>query len=59
MTINTQQTIILLDASYYIFYRFYALIQWWRFAKTDEPLGNPSENPEFIIKLLIIENVEN
>lgn len=44
------KTTIFLDASYYIFYRFHALVQWWRFAKKDEPLGNPSENPEFITK---------
>ena len=44
------KTTILLDASYYIFYRFHALVQWWRFAKKDEPLGNPSENHEFITK---------
>lgn len=44
------KTTIFLDASYYIFYRFHALVQWWRFAKKDEPLGNPSENSEFITK---------
>ena len=47
---DTPETTILLDASYFIFYRFHALVQWWRFAKKDEPLGNPSENPEFITK---------
>ena len=44
------KTTIFLDASYYIFYRFHALVQWWRFAKKDEPLGIPSENQEFITK---------
>ena len=48
------KTTIFLDASYYIFYRFHALVQWWRFAKKDEPLGNPSENPEFITKFKIV-----
>ena len=50
MTISQVKTTIFLDASYFIFYRFHALVQWWRFAKKDEPLGNPSENPEFITK---------
>ena len=50
MTTSQLKTTIILDASYYIFYRFHALVQWWRFAKKDEPLGNPSENPEFITK---------
>ena len=50
MTKSQVKTTIFLDASYYIFYRFHALVQWWRFAKKDKPLGNPSENPEFITK---------
>lgn len=41
---------LLLDTSYLIFYRYYALIQWWKIAKSDEELGNPAENPEFIEK---------
>ena len=41
---------LLLDTSYLIFYRYYALIQWWKIAKSDEELGNPSENLEFIEK---------
>ena len=41
---------LLLDTSYLIFYRYYALIQWWKIAKSDEELGNPNENPEFVEK---------
>lgn len=41
---------LLLDTSYIIFYRYYALIQWWKIAKSDEELGNPNENAEFIEK---------
>ena len=41
---------LLLDTSYVIFYRYYALIQWWKIAKSDQELGNPSENQEFIEK---------
>lgn len=39
-----------IDASYFIFYRFYALMQWWKVAKKDEPLGVPIENEEFVEK---------
>ena len=39
-----------IDASYFIFYRFYALIQWWKLARKDEPLGKPIENAEFVEK---------
>ena len=41
---------LLLDTSYLIFYRYYALIQWWKLAKSDQELDNPSENTEFIEK---------
>lgn len=47
---NSNKTTIFIDASYYIFYRFHALVQWWRLAKKDTPLGIPSENQEFINK---------
>ena len=43
-------TYILLDTSYFIFYRYYALINWWKCAKSDDPLGNPIENLEFVEK---------
>ncbi len=39
---------LLIDGSYYIFYRYHALLQWWKHAKPDEPLGNPAENTEFV-----------
>ena len=39
-----------IDASYFIFYRFYALVQWWKVARKDEPLGKPIENAEFVEK---------
>ena len=39
---------ILIDGSYYCFYRYYALHQWWKNAKIDEKIGdNPYENTEF------------
>lgn len=46
MTINY----ILIDGSYFIFYRFYALLAWWKLAKPDENIDNPANNTEFIEK---------
>ena len=39
---------LLIDGSYYIFYRYHALLQWWKHAKPDNPLGNPAENTDFV-----------
>ena len=44
------QNYILIDLSYFIFYRYFALISWWKLAKPDDPLGNPIENKEFVEK---------
>ena len=42
---------LLLDTSYIIFYRYFALLQWWKLAKKDIQLPeNPSESPEFVEK---------
>ena len=41
---------ILVDASYYCFYRYHALLQWWRNARADQPLEVPVENEEFVSK---------
>lgn len=45
-----ETTIILIDVSYFIFYRYYALISWWKLAKPDNVIGNPIENVEFVEK---------
>ena len=42
---------VLIDGSYYIFYRFFALLNWWKLAKKDDPLDNPSESEEFTWRL--------
>lgn len=39
---------ILIDGSYFIFYRYYALVQWWSISKQEPPLENPSENERFV-----------
>ena len=41
---------ILVDASYFIFYRYFALLKWWKHAKPEENLDNPFENEEFVDK---------
>jgi 5'-3' exonuclease len=45
------KTFILVDTSYWIFYRYYAILQWWTHAKTEQPLPeNHIENEEFLEK---------
>ena len=41
---------LFIDGSYYIFYRFFALINWWKMAHKDTPLEDPAMNEEFIDK---------
>lgn len=43
-------TFIFVDGSYYNFYRYYALLKWWKNAHADEPLDDPYENTEFVEK---------
>ncbi len=52
---------ILIDTSYLIFYRYFALLQWWRVSHPEEDIGNPAENKEFCDKFIkqIVESVEN
>ena len=47
------KTFILVDTSYWIFYRYFALLQWWNHAKPDDKLGeDPYENEEFVEKFI-------
>jgi len=41
---------ILVDGSYFCFYRYYAIHQWFKLSKSDETLENPVENKDFIEK---------
>ena len=41
---------ILVDSSYFIFYRVFALYRWWKFSHNDEECINLHENVEFIEK---------
>ena len=39
---------LLIDGSYYMFYRYFAVEQWWKHSHPDEPLENPVENEAFM-----------
>ena len=41
---------ILIDGSYFIFYRYFAIKQWFKFSHPDEKLDVPIENDDFIQK---------
>ena len=41
---------IMVDGSYYCFYRYYALCNWWKNAHPDQELGEPVSNPIFVEK---------
>jgi len=43
---------ILIDGSYFCFFRYYAITQWWGLAKKDESLENPIDNKEFVDKFI-------
>ena len=43
-------TFIFVDGSYYNFYRYFALMQWWKNAYPDEPLDDPYQNEKFVEK---------
>ena len=39
---------VIIDLSYFIFYRYYAVHNWWKKARKDIPLDEPIENEEFV-----------
>lgn len=49
----SDQVFILVDTSYWIFYRYFAILQWWKHAKPDDDLNNnPYNNKEFVEKFI-------
>ena len=40
--------ILLIDGSYYQFYRYHALLKWWKYSNSDNELGEPVENKLFM-----------
>ena len=53
-------TFIFVDGSYYCFYRYFALQQWWKNAYPDEHLEDPYQNEKFVekFKKTFVENLE-
>lgn len=53
-------TFIFVDGSYYCFYRYFALQQWWKNAYPEEPLDDPFENEKFVEKFrkTFVDNLE-
>ena len=51
---------IFVDGSYYCFYRYFALQQWWKIAYPDEPLEDPYKNEKFVEKFrkTFVDNLE-
>jgi len=50
---DNNQVFILVDTSYWIFYRYFAILQWWKHAKPDDDLNiNPYTNQEFVEKFV-------
>ena len=43
-------TFIFIDGSYFCFYRYHALLTWWRNAYPAEPLDDPSQSEKFVEK---------
>ena len=57
----TDQVFILVDTSYWIFYRYFAIMQWWKHVNPDEDLfEHPYENEEFLEKFVktFVESLE-
>jgi len=53
-------TFIFVDGSYYCFYRYFALLQWWKNAYPDESIDDPYQNQKFVEKFrkTFVENLE-
>ena len=53
-------TFIFVDGSYYCFYRYYALQQWWKNAYPEEVLEDPYQNKKFVDKFrkTFVENLQ-
>jgi 5'-3' exonuclease len=53
-------TFIFVDGSYYCFYRYFALLQWWKNAYPEQPLEDPFQNHIFVdkFKKTFVENLK-
>ena len=57
---NIPPTFIFIDGSYFCFYRYHSLLNWWKNAYPEEPLVDPFQCQKFVDKFIktFIENVE-
>jgi 5'-3' exonuclease len=57
---NMTPTFIFVDGSYYCFYRYYALTNWWKNAYPEQPLDDPFKNKTFVdkFKKIFVENLQ-
>ena len=58
----SQFSYIFIDGSYFCFYRYFALLTWWKNAFPEDPIiGDPYENPIFVekFKKMCIQSLEN
>lgn len=58
---DMKPTFIFVDGSYYCFYRYYSLMNWWKNAHPDEPLEDPFLNEVFLEKFrkTFVENLQS
>jgi 5'-3' exonuclease len=60
---NTNQTFIFVDGSYFNFYRYHSLLTWWKnaFPEDQECLKDPYQNPQFLekFKKTFATNIQN
>uniref|UniRef100_A0A6C0DGC6 5'-3' exonuclease domain-containing protein n=1 Tax=viral metagenome TaxID=1070528 RepID=A0A6C0DGC6_9ZZZZ len=47
---NSAPIFIFIDGSYFCFYRYYSILNWWKLAHSDENLEDPITNNEFVEK---------
>ena len=55
-------SLIFIDGSYFCFYRYFALLTWWKNAFPEDPiLGDPYDNPIFVdkFKKMCIQSIQN
>ena len=48
ININKNKSIILVDGSYYVFYRYFATLRWFSFQQKTFEINTITENDEFI-----------
>jgi len=49
-TTEEKPTFIFVDGSYFVFHRYYSMLNWWKNAYPEIPLAVPIQNPEFVEK---------